>query len=229
MTPPVLAAVFGASLLGSLHCFGMCGGFVGVYAAGAPKGAWGHHVTYSLGRLLTYVMLGVLAGTLGSAVDFAVGGRVAAVVAGLLIVAWGGVLLAQTAGWSFGGRAPSWMHGVLARVLPRLAHRPPIVRALILGMASTALPCGWLYSFAASAAGTGSAEGGALLMAAFWAGTVPAMLGAGFGFQRLGRLLGPKLGVLMPVALIVVGLFTIVQRTPMSGSAPQETVQHVCH
>lgn len=215
----IFATVFVASLLGSMHCIGMCGGFVAFYAGseGARSPQIGAHLAYNLGRLVTYVALGLGAGALGAAVNLAgsVSGirDVAAVVAGALIVAWGGALLLQASGARWAKLpAPPWLNRLLSKVLPRLIEKPPVVRGLVLGMSSTLLPCGWLYGFAVTAAGTGSAAMGAAVMAAFWLGTVPAMLGVGMGVQKLARLVGPRLGVIMPALLVVMGIFTIANR-----------------
>jgi hypothetical protein len=70
-----------------------------------------------------------------------------------------------------------------------------------------------LYAFAISAAGTGSPWFGALVMAAFWLGTVPALFGVGV---LAGRLLSPlkRHAPLLSAALLVtVGLSAIFQRS----------------
>lgn len=219
MSPEVFATVFAGSLLGSLHCVGMCGGFVAFYSGSNGSGAgspWAH-LTYNLGRLSTYLVLGAVAGAIGGAVNLAGNasgvGEIAALVAGSLIVLWGLALLLQ-ATTNLRLPAPRWLDRLLSKVLPRLYAKPPVVRALVLGMSSTLLPCGWLYGFAVTAAGSGSALTGAALMAAFWLGTVPAMLGVGFGVQKLSRLLGPRLPVLMPLMLVVIGIATLANRGP---------------
>ena len=61
-------AILVASLLGSVHCAGMCGGFVCFYAAGA-RTTLATHVAYNLGRLVSYLLLGVMAGLVGMSVD----------------------------------------------------------------------------------------------------------------------------------------------------------------
>ncbi len=223
MSPQVLATVVLGSLLGSLHCVGMCGGFVAFYsgsnAGGGACSPWAH-LTYNLGRLLTYVILGAVAGLLGGAVNLAGEasgwGEIAALISGGLIVAWGLALLLQ-ATTQFRLPTPAWLQRILSKVLPRLQSKPPVVRALILGMSSTLLPCGWLYGFAVTAAGTGSMLMGASVMAAFWLGTVPAMLSVGLGVHKLARVIGPKLPVLMPLMLVVLGIATIAQRGGANG------------
>ncbi|MCA9786726.1 MAG: sulfite exporter TauE/SafE family protein, partial [Candidatus Cloacimonetes bacterium] len=167
----LLIAVFSASLLGSAHCAGMCGPLLPFYAAGAPvEKRWLGHLTYSLGRLVSYATLGALAGAAGSAVNMAgeAAGiiRVSAIAAGVLMILWGlGVLFAR-----FGLRfLPANPLGkstgaAFRRLFQNLQNKPPLWRAGMLGLASTLLPCGWLYAFAITAAGTGSPWQGALVM-----------------------------------------------------------------
>ena len=56
---PALAAAFGASLLGSPHCVGMCGAFSSVHATRSRGAAW------HLGRGAAYVTGGAIAGGVG--------------------------------------------------------------------------------------------------------------------------------------------------------------------
>ena len=231
MTPELLITVLVASLLGSLHCAAMCGGLVtamGLFGSqtGARRGtALGFHV----GRLLVYLGLGALAGAFGSAVDLAFSGvgmaRVAAVVAGVMVLGagvWG--LMSTLAGSRFAGRpitlfVQGWLQNAwLVRRLqsPRLAGR---WRPFLLGLASALLPCGWLYAFVISAAGAASAWGGAMIMLAFWFGTVPALLGAAVLVQRLTRPLKRHVPVLSAALLVLVGLSAIVVRINIPAQA----------
>jgi sulfite exporter TauE/SafE len=100
-----------------------------------------------------------------------------------------------------------------------LRDRPPTVRAAATGLLTTLLPCGWLYAFVATAGGTGSALGGVIVMAAFWAGTVPMLLGVGFGVQRVFGPLRTRLPVVSAVLVVAFGLLAISgrMRAPMAG------------
>lgn len=110
MDSVMLGSVLSASLLGSLHCAGMCGGLVTLYAgqsaptatasaAGTSLSAranppeWAVHSAYNLGRLSVYAVLGFLAGTLGAGLNLA-GAMlqfqdVATKVAGIWMILWG--------------------------------------------------------------------------------------------------------------------------------------------
>jgi hypothetical protein len=216
MSWDLLLPVAGASVLGSVHCVAMCGGFVAV----AGDGVVGRariltQLSYNLGRLLSYLALGGVAGAVGRAIDLAGSaagiGRFAAMLSGSIMILWGLGALLETQGVRvLRGRVAIPTRLTLA--LASLRKQPPLWRALLLGLATTLLPCGWLYAFAVTAAGTGSPAHGALVMAAFWAGNVPMLLG-------LGVVLGAAVGrirrhvpVLSAAVIFGVGLFTITAR-----------------
>jgi sulfite exporter TauE/SafE len=211
----LLGSVFATSLLGSLHCAGMCGGFVCVYSGGSGGGRrLLPHVAYNGGRLVSYLLLGVLAGTIGAGLDQlgALAGlaRLAAVVAGALMIVWGGMALLRAAGIRIPEpAAPGFLRARFAGALRAVHAQPPALRALTLGLVTTLLPCGFLYAYVTIAAGTGSAPGGMLVMAAFWAGTVPVMAGLG---AAAGRALQPfqrRVPEFTAAALLVIGLLTV--------------------
>lgn len=216
-----MTALFGvllASLAGSVHCAGMCGPFVCVYA-GFGKGAAGLslHAAYHGGRLASYLALGAIAGALGAGAD-RLGGlvgvsRAAALLAGALMVLWGTSTILTARGirlpWRGVRHALSSPLGVF---LGRLRARPPIVRAGATGLLTTLLPCGWLYAFVAVAAGSGSALTGAATMTFFWLGTLPALTALGALTQRLAGRYGNRLPVAMASVVVLLGILTIAGR-----------------
>jgi sulfite exporter TauE/SafE len=229
------ASVVVASLLGSLHCVGMCGGLVGLYAtAERAHGAsrWTPHAAYHLSRLVSYSLLGAVAGSLGSALDRFGSPRGVAdlglLLASLTLVFWGlpslfsprpGAALLQ-----LGRAAPQrpWLvrrlQGFFVALADRAKRQPPIWRAGALGVSSALLPCGWLYAFVVLAAGTGSWSAGAGLLAAFWAGTVPGLLGLGLGLRRLAAPLRARLPRLSAVLVLLVCAFNIASRWPLASA-----------
>ena len=64
---------------------------------------------------------------------------------------------------------------VYGRILSPDSHMSATKRAFFLGLLSTCLPCGWLYSFVAVAAASADPLQGAAIMAFFWVGTLPAL------------------------------------------------------
>lgn len=215
-----------ASLLGSVHCAAMCGGFVCLYA-GETRTATSH-AAYNGGRLVSYLFAGAVAGALGSGLDRAgmlLGvGRFAAIVSGILLVLWGATLALKALGVRLSlGEGPSVAQRVLGPLLARTRTRPAAVRAGAIGLLSTLLPCGWLYAFVATAGGTGSPASAMLVMFVFWLGTLPAMLAVGWGLQRLTGPLRSRLPLVTAVAVMAIGTLSILgrlQHTPALGASP---------
>ncbi len=211
----LLGSVLAASLLGSPHCAAMCGGFVCFYAGqpGARREALAH-AAYNGGRLLSYLALGTIAGALGAGLDRLGGAagftRAAAVIAGAMMVAWGGASLLR----ALGARvpelvAPAFARARLTAALRAVHAQPPAVRALTVGLLTTLLPCGFLYAFVAVAAATGSPWRGALAMAAFWAGTLPVMASLGLIARRAFGPLERRLPAITASVLLLLGLLTL--------------------
>lgn len=251
MSPLLLASVWTASLLGSLHCVGMCGPFVGVYS-GAVCGSSSHggkgpagHLAYHGGRLLTYVALGAAAGGLGAAVNFVFDSRgwveMAALGTSCVLIASGFFAFLPDSfrlrffrrGLTRLGQAPA-----AKRVLLRIGTAPRVVRGGTLGLLTPLLPCGWLYAFALVAGGSGGVLSGMAVMAVFWAGTVPALLGLGVLIGKVSVRLRSRLPAILGAVWIVVGLLGLVSRAqtrvtlqetflPASGAAPTERPH--CH
>lgn len=220
--------VFVASLLGSAHCAGMCGSFVCFYAgADAGASAWGH-LAYNGGRLVSYLLLGAIAGALGAGVEQVGTGvgvtRAAAIVAGVLMIVWGVVTLLVHRGVQFPTLAPlAGAQRWIAARLRDIRDFPPAARALTVGLLTTLLPCGWLYAFVVTAAGSGSMRGAFVLMTVFWAGTLPMMLAIGVGVRRIAGPLRDRLPVISAVAIVLVGVMSLSGRARMD---PAKVAMH---
>lgn len=224
MTALVLA-VLGASLAGSLHCAAMCGSFA-CLASASPRAdvrtsasAVRGGAAYHAGRLAAYVSLGLVAGGLGGAADRIGAGvgvqRAAALVASVVLLGWGVALLARARGVRLPGAgggevAARW----LGRGLAALRDRSAATRGLALGVATALLPCGWLWAFLAAAAGTGAPAHAALAMAAFWLGTVPALVATAGGVRRLSARWRHRMPQVAAAALVVVATASLVRRLP---------------
>ncbi len=230
MTVELVLPVLGMSVVGSLHCAGMCGPIVAFYAGGDEakwRQRWQAHVAYHGGRGVGYAGLGAVAGAIGAAADLAgtaAGlGRVAVVVAGAVMVMWGIALLFAAGGWQVPHVGlPARLQERIVMIMRRLRDRPPTARALLIGLATALMPCGWLYGFAVMAAGTGSVATGALVMTAFWIGTVPVLLGIGVGVQAVVGRLRRHVPVLAAMVLILIGLYAVLGRLNIPSFAARE-------
>jgi sulfite exporter TauE/SafE len=233
----LIGGVLVASLLGSPHCAGMCGPFVCFYSGTGERPRWWAHVAYNGGRLVSYLALGAIAGAIGAGVDrmgAAAGvSRAAAVLAGAVMLAWGGAMLLSAAGVRVPETgAASFARRRIAGAVRALHAQPPEARGLALGLLTTLLPCGFLYGFVAVAAGTGSWAAGLGVMAVFWAGTLPVMAGLGLVAQRALGPLRRRLPILTAVILIVFGLAAVhmaLQPRPMHPHRHGPGATHVHH
>jgi uncharacterized protein len=212
-----IIAIFLASLAGSPHCAAMCGPFV-AFAAAAPtdRPRWMVAGAYHGGRLVSYVALGFLAGALGAGVEgigaLAGVSRMAAIVAGALMVAWGVDTILALRGRRSLLHAPAMFRRALGSVTGSLAGLPAPTRAAVLGVATALLPCGWLYAFVAAAGGTGSPTSAALVMLFFWTGTLPLMAALGMGLQRMAGPSRRALPMVTASVVVAIGLLTIAGR-----------------
>ncbi len=224
----------GLGLLGSPHCVAMCGGIAGAMAlatrgCGAPAA---RALTFNLGRVVSYAAAGALAGALGLALSAALGAAGALllrVAAALLLIALGLYL----AGWWSGLAALERQGARLWRRIAPLARRLQPGRsfagALALGMLWGWLPCGLVYSALAFAVTAGDARHGALLMAGFGLGTLPAMIATGVLAQRvsgLGRVVASRR--LAGALLIACGAWTFAASGALAvlGGAPAAAPCH---
>ncbi len=232
-------AVLVASLMGSLHCVGMCGPLA-LWATGGGQHR-GTIAAYHVGRLSTYLIAGLLAGLLGSAVniggDFAGYQMTAAKIAGGLLVIVGLQRLLslhpRLRFWT-AGENPSRVAALLQRAKPLLVNRGPRGKAYLGGLLTTWLPCGWLYLFVLFAAGTGGIATALTVMTAFWLGTLPALTAVWFGARNLVPKLGTSLPVIAGMLLIITGLYTatgraaadLSQMLPPTLAAQQTNLDH---
>lgn len=182
-------ALFFAGLAGSLvHCAGMCGPFVlgqvmadveGGTASG--YGEWrrlagASLIPYHLGRVTTYTALGAAAGA-ATAVFTATSAFTW--LSSVLLVIAAVLMVLQAFGLAVGATSPLTA-GLVRLAGPLSSSRGPAAR-YALGVVLGFLPCGLLYGALAAAGGTASAREGALAMAAFALGTVPALVAVGWG------------------------------------------------
>lgn len=203
-------AVFVASMLGSPHCAGMCGGFLALCATESQRFLFQFY--YNMGRLTSYLILGCVAGMLGSTINdfgllFGIQ-QVAGLVLGVVCLVWGFRLALGVAKGAIA--SPSHLgQRIYQAILKRCLWQGMRERSFLVGILSAFLPCSWLYTYVIVAAGTGSAISGVLLMTAFWLGTLPVMLSTGFLLSRFSarfQAIAPRATAIL---LVVAGCFSV--------------------
>jgi uncharacterized protein len=224
-----LPLVFLGGLLGSAHCVGMCGGFALLVGSGA-RGFGGNltrQAVYSLGRIFTYSVFGATVGYAGLRLSVEAATLVnvqalLAIVAGILLVTQGLIsagVLRRAMAFSLipaaGGAAvvgpihssgPACLAGGMLGSFLRNGSPGYVFLA---GMLTGFLPCGLVYAYLALAASTSDTFSGALTMAAFGAGTVPAMVLTGGGASLLSLAGRRRMLRMAAWCVVVVGLISL--------------------
>lgn len=215
MSAPLLAAAFAMGFFGSPHCLGMCGGIVTAFGLSmnevSPLKKRGLIATYHFGRLISYSILGVIAGLIGTKVlePLMMGNATPRILLGVVLVIIGLSML--------GLRFLNSLEKVGARLWKKLAPVRQKVfplttfpRALTAGLLWGFLPCGLVYGALLMAVVGGSVSTAALIMFAFGLGTVPMLVATqetvGWLHKQIGKF---RLRQINGVIMILSGLAVI--------------------
>lgn len=210
--------LFTVGLLTSLHCVAMCGGInltVCMQYRSDDSGRTAKFIPtalYNLGRVISYTVVGGVAGAVGSAITLP--GRakgVVAVLSGLFMLIMGMNMLGIFPAFrKFNLHLPKF----LGRSIYRNSNRKgPFLVGLLNGL----MPCGPLQAMQIYALGTGSFAAGALSMFLFSLGTVPLMFGLGAISTALKERFTHKMVKAGSVLVIVLGLIMVNRGLNLSG------------
>ncbi len=205
------ALILGA--ISSLHCIGMCGPLAMALPLKTDnRSRFTGSLLYNLGRMSTYALLGFFFGLVGR--SFALFGwqQKLSIALGVLI------LLTLVIPRLITGKNPlaQWNNQFMTALRQRLAKllykgNPGSLYAI--GILNGLLPCSMVYLALAASIATGDALKGALFMAVFGAGTLPAMWTISFfgGLMKQSvrinaRKLYPAMMMIMAILLIMRGL-----------------------
>ncbi|MBE0476562.1 MAG: sulfite exporter TauE/SafE family protein [Coriobacteriia bacterium] len=221
--------MLGVGIVTSIHCVAMCGSMVLTYAVkGEAKGPWYRrmipHAAYQGAKLLSYMMVGLALGSIGSILN--IGG-----IRGWVTVFAGAFMILL--GLQMSGRFPA---------LRKLTFRPPksltdaisrtrkkanadaeegrssLATPVTFGALTGLMPCGPLQAAQLAAAGAGSAAAGAVTMLGFGLGTAPLMLAFGTVSGMLGAKFKQRMMVVAAVIVAVLGLVMLNRGLMLVGS-----------
>ena len=221
---------------GSMHCAGMCGPLA--LALPSESGSfWPYasgRVLYNVGRVLTYVVLGLVAGLAGRGLVLAGAQRVVTIGVGVLLLL--SVVLPTALARVFPGCVlPARITGRILTLLSGLMRRSSWSGLLVIGALNGLLPCGFVYVGLAAALTLGDVARGMLFMAGFGMGTIPVMLAIGLagrkiqdGVRRWLLRIVPLVTAALAILLVLRGLnLGIPYISPQVD--PQQPAQQHCH
>jgi hypothetical protein len=214
-------AIIAASIIGSIHCVGMCGALAMTAGAQSRKGL----AYYHLGRLLGYFSVGALAGFLGSefinsemkyiSLISTVFLSVSFLVIGFSIIKKGQLHIKQPAFLKL------FYQNRVGRILEsKTSHS---VSSFLIGLLSPLLPCGWLYGFILIAVATNNPLWGGILLTSFWIGTIPALSGISLLVKKPIKHFNGKASIFIGIFLMLIGLSSLVLKLTNLAA------DHYCH
>jgi sulfite exporter TauE/SafE len=225
--PAVLSTAFLAGLLGSGHCFGMCGGIAAGLGAMSRGRAIVPALQFNLARLASYAVLGLISASVLSGVsDLAPIGRWLRLLTAVMIFMIGLRFLFDFRGLEIIERGGAGLWKKVSPVALRAGKRQDWIGRVTLGACWGLLPCGLVYTVLLTAASTANPAAGAMTMLSFGAGTLPAMLGLTAAAPALASFLEDRtVRRVIGFALIVLALWTFI----MVWGAAQGHMDHANH
>ena len=223
---PELWLAFGAGLLSSMHCVGMCGPLVAGWqsasalpvqiefagAAQAPTLSIGRvlvipQVLYHAGRVVSYTSIGMIAGSLGTIA------RISPSVQESVTIAFG-VLMIVSALFQlniFGRRKKEFSNNKVYSILRSFVASRSTESRFMIGLLTPLLPCGLLYGMALHSATTNSPVLGAIEMGSFALGAVPALFAVAALSHSFSSVVRKRGTMYASVFIIAMGILTVLR------------------
>lgn len=195
---------FFTGLFGSLHCVMMCGPLVmSIPFTGHLWFSLFQKFMYQLGRVLTYSLLGFLAGSIGSLFNILGLQQALSFLTGILLIA---IALYHFFGQkSISNNAYLKLIAPLISFLGRWMSKP--YGGLVAGSLHGLIPCGMVYMAIAGSLNAGSALAGSEFMLFFGLGTTPLLILSSFMPIVLRRFRAPKM--MIPAFFFIAGVFLV--------------------
>lgn len=216
-------------LITSLHCVSMCGPMVVTYALkGTEDGTLAQrvvpNVAYQAAKIVSYMLVGLLLGTVGSALNLDAIRPYVMVVAGLFMIVlalgmtgrvpWALKLTPRPPKFLMKALSATRRKAVTAAEEDRASLATPITFGLLTGL----MPCAPLMAAQLNAAASGSAVSGAIGMLAFGLGTAPLMLGFGTASSLIPKKLKERVMVALAVVVLLFGVTYLNRGAMLLGS-----------
>jgi uncharacterized protein len=208
----LLWTAFVLGVAGSLHCIGMCGPLM-MALPDTGHGRWKFfrgRLIYNLGRIMSYAMIGCVAGVAGQGIAMAGYQQALTIVTGLAIIFM--VLVPKKWISNFSVLGNSGLGKSVKQAFSKVLKQQKGVKLMFwAGLLNGFLPCGLVYAALAGAILSGDILYGMAYMALFGLGTTPLLL----VFMISKKIWGPWLkkapAKLVPAFTIVIALVFILR------------------
>ncbi|MEE1944566.1 sulfite exporter TauE/SafE family protein [Pedobacter sp. KR3-3] len=205
-----LPLAFVLGLLGSLHCAVMCGPLM--LSMPLQQQNWlttaFQLVSYQLGRISVYGLLGLLVGLIGNSLKVFANQETLSLVVGFILISF--------ALMQFSGRYMGHLASLQQRLLKPIGNLLGKFYGLpfwgfLVGMLNGLIPCGMVYLALATALNTGTPKDGAFFMLLFGLGTSPLMLTISMSKLFLRKYIRFNVNKYMPWFMLFLGTLMILR------------------
>lgn len=212
MEVTMVLAALGLGFASGFHCIGMCGPIaltLGLTRNQALKFQI-QNLTYNLGRITTYTILGALLGIFGETFSFAGLQQYLTIFAGICLIV---MALFSFGGKDFASKIPLLTRGLqkVKSLLGALLQRSDLKSRYLTGIVNGLLPCGMVYMALTASLAAGGIYQSALFMLLFGLGTFPFMFMVVYAGSLMTQALRIKILKWVPVLMIILGMLFIVR------------------
>ncbi|MEN8838983.1 MAG: sulfite exporter TauE/SafE family protein [Flavobacteriales bacterium] len=205
-----LAEGFLIGFLGSIHCIGMCGPIaLMIPTSKNPFLKFFQIISYNFGRVLTYSLFGLFFGLIGESVRFMEIQQFVSIALGLiLIVIVIGTLFSYHKAANRANKIVTKLFNPIKKKFGKSLGKER-KNLLAIGILNGFLPCGLIYFALAASITSESIAGSTFFMAAFGAGTIPAML----IFMYFKSAINQKINLqkVVPYMLLAMGMLLVMR------------------
>lgn len=212
MIVTLILAGFTLGILGSFHCVGMCGPLALSLPVQHLQGfqRFAGIITYNIGRIVTYSILGFILGFVGMSFSFFGWQQIFSIVLGciLLLIFFASLFRKRIFKNSFIQK--TWNQYIIG-LLSSLFGKKSFGALFLIGLLNGLLPCGLVYMAVAGGLATGNVLYGSLFMASFGLGTLPAMIAMSFAGSFISLKIRNNMKKAIPYIFACMGILLILR------------------
>lgn len=198
--------IVGAAIgfLGSLHCLSMCSPIAIIMHT---KGRGIRPMLYNTGRIITYMLLGLLFGIVGQSIGDLGFQGILSILMGLVIlaIAWQPKIKSRLNNSKFYSSILSPLRRKVLQSYDGQSYTAYFITGLLNGL----LPCGLVYMAVTASLAAGSITGSLSMMVGFGLGTLPMMFAIGTAGKYLSSTFIKKINFALPAIAIILGIILI--------------------
>lgn len=229
---------FLVGLLGSFHCIGMCGPIALALPIHKQKQFQkiASILSYNLGRVLTYAIIGLLFGIVGKTLFIGKYQQLFSIAIGMLLLL---ILFVPYFGKKIGSKKNLWSYQLkIQKKLSMLFSREKnILNLFIIGVLNGLLPCGLIYMAVAGALSTGNIQHAILFMFFFGIATIPMMFSIALFGNYVSMSIRHKINKAVPFIIATMAVLLVVRGlnlgipyiSPKIEKTATEIVTTCCH